>query len=177
MTHDDIAAHAQAIIDTNLYMTLGTVAPDGRPWTSPVSFAAAGQREFYWISTTGARHSHNLAQRPQVSFVVFDSTVPPYHGNAVYAVGEAQELSGSEIDRALEVYPGSDPRGRKRLTRADVTAPEPFRIYRATASDLWVLCPREPRQPCALHGIAQDHRARVAPPHEPDGISDAGTAP
>ena len=161
MTHDHLVAHAQTIIDTNLYMTLGTTDSHGRPWTSPVYFAAAGIREYYWVSATDARHSRNLAERPQVSLVIFDSTVPPYHGRAVYVVGEAGELSGSDVDRALQVYPGPDDRGGTPLTPQEVTAPAPYRLYRATASEMWVLCPREPRQPCPLHGIDKDHRARV----------------
>jgi nitroimidazol reductase NimA-like FMN-containing flavoprotein (pyridoxamine 5'-phosphate oxidase superfamily) len=164
MSHDDLAAHAQDLIDKNRYMTLGTANQDGRPWTSPVYFAAAGLREYYWTSTTDAEHSRNLNDRPQVSFVVFDSTVPPYHGRAVYVAGEAHELTDADLDRGLEVYPGSNDRGATRLTRDDVTGASPYRLYRATASELSVLCPRSPRQPCPLHGISQDHRARVPLP-------------
>ncbi|MEQ4203922.1 pyridoxamine 5'-phosphate oxidase family protein [Actinopolymorpha sp. B17G11] len=164
MTDHDIAAHAQAIIDTNLYLTLGTVDAAGRPWTSPVYFASAGGREFYWLSATDAQHSRNLAERPQVSIVIFDSTVAPYHGRAVYAAGEARELSGSDLDRALEIYPRPDGEGVTRFNRDEVAAPAPYRLYQATAADLWVLCPRQPRQPCPLHGLAKDHRTHVAPP-------------
>ena len=78
MTHLDLAAHARAIIDANLYLTLGTTDPDGYPWTSPVYFAPAGDREFCWMSATDARHSRHVAARPQVSMVIFDSTVLPY---------------------------------------------------------------------------------------------------
>jgi general stress protein 26 len=90
MTHD-LVAHARAIIDANLYLILGTADPDGHPWTSPVYFAPAGDREFYWLSATDAQHSRHLAQRPQVSIVIFDSTVALYHGRALYAIGEARE--------------------------------------------------------------------------------------
>jgi nitroimidazol reductase NimA-like FMN-containing flavoprotein (pyridoxamine 5'-phosphate oxidase superfamily) len=83
MPHDDLAAHARAIIDANLYLTLGTADPDGHPWTSPVCYASAGDREFYWVSAPDAQHSRNLAERPQVSMVIFDSTVPAYHGRGV----------------------------------------------------------------------------------------------
>jgi len=162
MAHDDLAAHARAIIAANFYLTLGTTGPDGHPWISPVYFAPAGDREFYWVSATDALHSRNLAERSQVSLVIFDSTVAPYHGRAVYAVGEAGELSGTDLDRALEVYPRADGGGATAVTREDVTGPAPYRLYRATASEVWVLCPREPRQPCSLHGLAKDHRARVA---------------
>jgi hypothetical protein len=161
MSLDRLATHAQAIIDTNRYLTLATADQDGRPWVTPVYFAPAGLREYYWTSTTDARHSRNLAECPQASIVIFDSTVAPYHGRAVYAAVQAGELSGDDLDPALEIYPGADSRGGTPLTREEVTAPSPYRLYRAMASDLWVLCPREPRQPCPLHGIAQDHRAHV----------------
>jgi hypothetical protein len=162
MTNDDLAAHARAIIAGNRYLTLGTADPDGRPWATPVFFAAAaGEREYYWMSATGARHSQNLAARPQVSIVVFDSTVEPYHGRAVYADAEAVELGGADVDRALDVYPGPADRGVGPFTRDAVTAPSGYRLYRATATSLWVLCPRPPRQPCPLHGVDEDHRTLV----------------
>jgi Pyridoxamine 5'-phosphate oxidase len=157
----DLAAHARTILDTIRYVVLGTVDADGRPWTSPVYFAADGLREFYWLSATDARHSVNLAERPQLSLAVFDSTVLPYHGRAVYAAGEAHVLSGADLDRGLEVYPGPPERGGTTMTLDDTTGDSPYRLYRATATDLWVLCPREPRQPCPLHGIKADHRAQV----------------
>ena len=112
MTNDDLAKHAQAILDANRYLTMGTVDPDGRPWTSPVYFASAGVREFYWVSDIDARHSRHLAERPQVSVVVFDSTVPPYHGRAVYAVGAARELSDDDLDRGLPDVPRARQSGR-----------------------------------------------------------------
>lgn len=161
MADDGLAAHARAVIDANLYLTLGTADSDGHPWTSPVYFAPAGDRDFCWLSETNSRHSRNLAVRPQVSLVVFDSTVAPYHGRAVYAVGEARELSGAEVDRALETYPRPGQVGVTSFARDEVTAPSPYRLYRATACRLWILCPRTPGRPCSLHGITKDHRAIV----------------
>ena len=161
MADEDLAAHARSLLDTNRYLTLGTVDTEGHPWTSPVYFAPGAEREFYWLSATDAQHSRNIAERPRVSVVVFDSTVPPYHCRALYAVGDAAELSGDDIDGGLEVYPGSSDRGGSPVTRDDVTGSSPYRLYRARASDVWVLCPREPRQPCPRHGRAQDHRIRV----------------
>jgi pyridoxine/pyridoxamine 5'-phosphate oxidase len=164
MTHDDLATYAQGLIDGNTYMTLGTVDRDGRPWTSPVYFAAAGLREYFWTSATDAEHSRNIADRPRVSLVVFDSTVRPYHGQAVYATGEAEQLTGADLDHGLAIYPGLESRGGASLSRDDVTGASPYRLYRVTASDVWVLCQREKGQPCTPHGIAQDHRARVTLP-------------
>lgn len=161
MTHDDLLAYARTIIASNSYLTLGTSDVNGYPWTAPVYFAAGSVREYYWESATDARHSRNLVERPQVSIVIFDSTVAPYHGRAVYGVGVAKELSGSDLDRALEIYPRQADRGATPVVPEEVSGAAPYRLYRAIASDLWVLCPREPRQPCPLHGLAKDHRARV----------------
>lgn len=162
MTQDDLADHARTILDANLYLTLGTVGADGRPWTAPVYFAPAGGWEFVWVSMTDARHSEHLAERPDVSLVVFDSTVRPYHGRAVYALGRAREVPEDEVDRAREVYPrpGS---GASSVNPEDVTGSSPYRFYRAVAEELWVLCPREPGHPCPRHGVAADHRAQVYP--------------
>ena len=124
-------------------------------------FTPAGERTFHWLSATDARHSRHLAERPHVSIVVFDSTVPPYHGSAVYAVGEARVLSGSDLDRALTTYPRPGGVGVTRFALEDVTPPAPHRLNEARATDVWVLCPRQPRQARSLHGLATDHRTRV----------------
>jgi hypothetical protein len=102
MTAADIAAHARALLDANGLLTLGTVDPAGRPWTSPVYFAASGFREFYWSSETDAVHSCNLTERPHVSIVVFDSSVRPYHGRALYA-----NLAGDHADHSTLELPSS----------------------------------------------------------------------
>ncbi|MEV6643127.1 pyridoxamine 5'-phosphate oxidase family protein [Amycolatopsis sp. NPDC051371] len=161
MTDDALAAHARALIAANAYLTLGTTDGDGAPWTCPVYFAPAGDRAFVWVSETGARHSRNLAERPRVSLVVFDSTVAPYHGRAVYAVGEARELSGDALDRALESYSRRTGDGASPVTLEDVSGASPYRLYSAVASEMWVLCPRDPGQPCDLHGEARDHRVQL----------------
>jgi hypothetical protein len=41
----DLDAVARAILDANHYMTLGTADAAGRPWVSPVFFAA----EQHWV--------------------------------------------------------------------------------------------------------------------------------
>jgi nitroimidazol reductase NimA-like FMN-containing flavoprotein (pyridoxamine 5'-phosphate oxidase superfamily) len=72
----DLAARARAIIDANLYMVIGTADEGGRPWVSPVYYAPAAYREFFWVSSPDTTHSRNLAGRPDVSIVIFDSSVP-----------------------------------------------------------------------------------------------------
>ena len=160
---DDLDAHARALIDANLYVTLGTADADGTPWVSPVYFATADYAEFYWMSVDDAAHSRNIARRPQVSMVIFDSQVPTFHGRAVYLSATAAELAGRDLDRGLGIYPGPASRGGTSVELADVTAPSRYRLYRATVTEAFVLCPREPRRACPLHDIAADHRTPVAP--------------
>src|SRR4051794_37568928 len=119
------------MLETNAYLTLGTVGPDGRPWTTPVYFIADGLIDFYWMSSTASLHSVHLAANPAVSLVVFDSTVAPYHGRALYAAASASQVSGAGLTRALEVYPGPVARGGSAVTVADVSDPSPWRLYRA----------------------------------------------
>jgi hypothetical protein len=72
----DFGAIAKAIIDSNLYMTLGTADEDGCPRVSPVYYAPEGYAEFYWVSSPEATHSRNITVRPEVAIVVFDSRAP-----------------------------------------------------------------------------------------------------
>ena len=71
-----IAAIGRSVLERAHYLVLGTAdGAGGRPWTSPVYFATLECREFFWVSAPDARHSRNIQIRPQVSTVVFDSTV------------------------------------------------------------------------------------------------------
>jgi pyridoxine/pyridoxamine 5'-phosphate oxidase len=158
MTQQDFGAIAREVIDANLYMILGTADEQGQPWASPVYFAAADYRELYWISSPEAAHSRNIARRPEISVVVFNSQAPVYTGQAVYMSAVAEELAGADVERGLEVYPGRSETGA--VTLEDLQPPNPYRMYRATVSRHWILCPRD-SGPCALHGIAFDHRAEV----------------
>ena len=133
-------------------MTLATADEDGRPWASPVYYAAGGYREFFWISSPETTHSRNLATRPELSIVVFDSQQPPGTGEAVYMTAVGEELSGEDLAGGLQVYPGP----------VDVEPPSPYRLYRARVSEHSMLCPRDAGSPCAEHGLAFDHRTAVA---------------
>jgi hypothetical protein len=160
VAEQDLVAIARAIIDTNRYMTLATADGDGRPWASPVFYAAANYTEFYWISAPEATHSQNLAQRPQLSIVIFDSGVPAGTGQAVYMSATAEQVAAHDLGPGLAVYPGPAEPGSDHLTPEQVQAPAPYRLYRATVSGHSVLCPRD-SGPCPLHGLQFDHRTPV----------------
>jgi nitroimidazol reductase NimA-like FMN-containing flavoprotein (pyridoxamine 5'-phosphate oxidase superfamily) len=148
MSDANLDAGARAVFAANRYMVLGTADADGRPWTSPVWYAREGYEELYWVSSPQARHSRNIATRPQISIVVFDSQVAPGSAAALYMQATAQELTGPELDRGMAVFAREDAaQGLPPWTLADVTAPAKHRLYRATVTEHWVLGPHDERVP------------------------------
>jgi hypothetical protein len=134
----DPADTARGIIDASRYMVLATADETGRPWASPVYFAHSGYTEFFWVSAPDAAHSRNIAVRRQVSIVIFDSQVPIGAGQGVYMAAVAQEVTGAELDRGLEVFSRrSVAHGGAAWTREDVQ-PEAG-LYRAAAHDHSIL--------------------------------------
>ena len=138
----DLDAVAREILDSNLYMTLGTADEEGRPWVTPVYYAAEGYKEFHWVSSPEATHSRNLAGRPQISIVIFNSQTPINTGQAVYMAAAAEELTGDELDRGIAIFSRrSQASGAGEWNRDDVLPPARLRLYRATVSEHWILDP------------------------------------
>jgi Pyridoxamine 5'-phosphate oxidase len=159
----DLADVVRSVLDGNVYMVLATADRAGRPWVSPVFYAAAAYRDFYWISSPDVAHSRNLAVRPEVGIVVFDSRAPVGTGGdrAVYMAATAAAVPEGDLDRALAIYPGAADRGGRGLTPADLRPPAAYRLYRARVTEHSVICPRPAGTPCAEHGLDYDHRTPV----------------
>lgn len=140
MTGHDREAAARSIIDTNLYMVLATADVTGRPWASPVYFANSGYSEFFWVSSPDATHSRNIATRPQVGIVVFDSQVPIGMGQGVYMPAVAEEVAGAELERGIEIFSQrSEAHGGVPWRPDDVLGVAGLRLYRAIAEGHSVL--------------------------------------
>jgi hypothetical protein len=127
------------LIAENRYMVLSTADPSGRPWASPVWFAPDGEDGFLWISRPDTRHSLNIAERPEIAIVIFDSSKPPAERQALYVEAVAEEVGPDP--GLVATYSGySIAQGLDELTVAEVSAPGgAFRLYRANATEMWVL--------------------------------------
>ena len=137
-----IAAIGRSVLERFHYLVLGTADGSGRPWTSPVYFAALECREFFWVSAPDARHSRNIQIRPQVSMVVFDSTVPLGEGCGVYMTAVAEQLPAASVEWGIGFFSAASVRdGGRPWSTADVLPPARLRLYRAQASHQWVLPP------------------------------------
>jgi hypothetical protein len=123
---------------------LSTADRAGNPWASPVWFAREGD-DFLWVSDPGARHSRNLAARPRVAIVVFDSTVEPAAAEALYFEAEAAEDPSGIAAYSRE----SVAQGLGEWALSDVTAPARHRLYRARVTGRWALGERSQRIPLA----------------------------
>jgi nitroimidazol reductase NimA-like FMN-containing flavoprotein (pyridoxamine 5'-phosphate oxidase superfamily) len=149
----DSAAIARALIDSCQYLTLATAGEDGRPWASPVWYAHEDYARFVWVSKPEARHSRNLAARPQAGIVIFDSGVPMGEGQAVYVEATVEELASDDDqdERWIEVFSTrSEALGGPAWTTSDVRPPAPLRLYVATASAHYVLGERDDRVAVSL---------------------------
>ena len=160
MTRERLIDLARTIIDSNQYMVLGTADRAGHPWVSPVWFASEDYKHFHWVSSPEARHSANVAARPEVAIAIFDSTVAVGGAQAVYMSGRAEELTGAELVRGIQVFGRlSEADVGRRWGLVDVGPPSLFRLYRATVSEHYVLIPGSH----PVLGTGVDRREPVTP--------------
>jgi uncharacterized pyridoxamine 5'-phosphate oxidase family protein len=142
---------ARRVIDGNHYMTLATLDPDGRPRLPPVYYTCVRHAAFYWVSSAGAQHSRNLAERPAVEIVIFDTTARVGEGEAVYIAAKATVVADRELDEvAAEAFQTTA--GARQLTPRDLRR-----------ADLCLYVAR--MRSCEVHGevlrVLQQRPARV----------------
>jgi nitroimidazol reductase NimA-like FMN-containing flavoprotein (pyridoxamine 5'-phosphate oxidase superfamily) len=129
---------ARAILDDNEYVVLATADMNGKPWATPVWFAHADYREVVWVSAPEAKHSLNIALRPEVAMVVYDSTVRPGEGQAVYMSGTA----GLAEIGLLDVFSRRAMRsGLGEWSPRRVSGKARLRLYRAEVHEWSILDP------------------------------------
>jgi nitroimidazol reductase NimA-like FMN-containing flavoprotein (pyridoxamine 5'-phosphate oxidase superfamily) len=134
----ELEARVRRIIDGNRYMTIATIDDDGRPWATPVYFSPGGYQDMYWISSPETKHSRNIAIRPDVSIVVFDSRVAIGDAKACYMQARAEEVAEPTDEQcAIAFRPRFE--GVKRFGPDELRDPAKLRLYRANVSRHWVL--------------------------------------
>jgi nitroimidazol reductase NimA-like FMN-containing flavoprotein (pyridoxamine 5'-phosphate oxidase superfamily) len=128
------------IIEASRYLVLATADATGRPWSSPVYFAHIDFAEFFWVSSPGAGHSANLAVRPEVGIVVFDSQAAIGAGQGVYMSATAELVPDGEAARGIEAFSRrSVAHGGSEWTSEEVRPGAGLRLYRAAADSHWIL--------------------------------------
>ena len=93
-----------------------------------------GYAEFFWVSSPEATHSRNITVRPQVGIAIFNSQAPIGTGQGVYMTAEAEEVTGADLARGIEVFSRrSLAHGGMAWTAEDVGGTTGIRLYRARA--------------------------------------------
>ncbi|MEV6167187.1 pyridoxamine 5'-phosphate oxidase family protein [Streptomyces sp. NPDC051954] len=140
MAQDEAQALVRGIIEANRYLVLSTADAAGRPWGSPVYFAHIGCTEFFWVSSPEVTHSRNIAVRPEVGIVVFDSQVAISTGQGVYMPAVAELVDDDATARGIEAFSRrSVAHGGREWTGEDVRSGGAIRLYRATVDSHWIL--------------------------------------
>ncbi len=128
------------IIEASRYLVLATADTAGRPWSTPLYFAHIGFTEFFWVSSPDVTHSRNIAVRPEVGIVVFDSQAAIGAGQGVYVSATAELLEGGETARGIEAFSRrSLAHGSREWASQDVRPGASLRLYPAAAGSHSIL--------------------------------------
>ena len=157
----ELNAMARRVIDANHYMTLATQDPDGGPRLSPLYYTCARYSDFYWVSSPTAHHSRNLGSRPDVEIVIFDSSAPVGHGEAVYVTATARAIQDDELETVCrEAFRTTA--GARRFTPEELRG-SPLRLFRASATQ----CEVHVAGPHPVYGRGVDTRQAADPTAQP----------
>ncbi|MBM3210164.1 pyridoxamine 5'-phosphate oxidase family protein [Candidatus Saccharibacteria bacterium] len=90
------------ILDGVRVGSLATVQQDGRPWNTPLHLAF-DEENVYWLSSPETVHSKNIAERPQISIVIW-SPDKSSGLKGIYIQSTAQALAGEAAEAGRAVY-------------------------------------------------------------------------
>jgi hypothetical protein len=132
-------------------MTLATADQRGKPMGLPGLVRHRRLPRVHLGLFNGARHSRNIAVRPELAIVILDSHERPGTGEAVYVSAPAGQVHDHDLDRCLDIFSTTSQRQRlPAWNRQDVRSPARLRLYHATASEHYLLSSTDERIPVVL---------------------------
>lgn len=120
------------------YLVLGTADDDGRPWVSPVFYAADGEYRILWVSAPDSRHSGNITVCPDVAITIFDTSAPIGGAEALYLEATADPVVDEARTAALALLNTRLPADRQ-LAVDDLEPAGRLRLYQAAITRHFVL--------------------------------------
>ena len=93
---------ARNVLNTNQYMTLGTVNEAGKPWVSPVVYAFDSSYNLYFVSLPSSSHTKSIKRDPALSVAIFDSHQLNGEGVGLQILGEAQVVPARDFAKAFK---------------------------------------------------------------------------
>lgn len=142
----DLESRALRLLEEVRYLTLATAGSDGRPWAATVWYAVLPgspgplPRGLVWCSHPAARHSVDLAARPEVGIAIQDTTQPANRGEGLQLAAVAEAVPDDRVDEAVAAFSrASLAAGGPAWTRTDLEQPDGPRIYLARIERLLLL--------------------------------------
>jgi uncharacterized protein YhbP (UPF0306 family) len=136
--HQAMWAAVPRLLAQHRYLVLGTADGDGRPWATPVFYAADGEHRVLWVSAPDSRHSRNIAVRPDVAITVFDTHAPIGGAEALYLEATAEPVAVDARPVALVLLNDRLPISQH-LGPDDLEPAGPLQVYQAVITRHFVL--------------------------------------
>jgi uncharacterized protein YhbP (UPF0306 family) len=95
---------ARKIMESNQYMSLGTVNEEGVAWVSPVVYAYDNRFCLYFMSLPKSRHGENIRNNSRISTAIYDSHQNFGEGVGLQIEGEVKLVPVWETAKAFKCY-------------------------------------------------------------------------
>lgn len=143
MGDSDLRARSRRLLDDARFLTLATQSEAG-PWAATVNFVAFGSPlRLMWYSLHEARHSRDIAARPDVAATIFMTGLPDLGLDGAQLVGEAHPVEHDVAgyhQRYYELnFPDEVVRAQWQLPVEEFTGAGPRRFYVLTVDRWWLL--------------------------------------
>ncbi|SDP37014.1 Pyridoxamine 5'-phosphate oxidase [Actinopolyspora xinjiangensis] len=144
-----LAGRTRRLLERARYLNLATVSATGLPWVATLEYAwFRDPLRLVYGSTTGARHSRDIAFRDRVSGSLFlgggDNGTEISAIDGAQFTGRCSEIPPGELDRYHEafyesVFPDEEQRAEWMLPRSSLRAPAEHRLYLIEVERWWLI--------------------------------------
>lgn len=92
------------IIKNNKFLSLATVDNEANVWSTPLSYYADEEYNFYFTSELDSKHIINIMDNPKVSFTIFDSTKRVSDIDGLQITGIVGQVEKEKLDNIVKKY-------------------------------------------------------------------------
>jgi uncharacterized protein YhbP (UPF0306 family) len=123
-----------------IHMTAASVGSKGKPWSWEVHYAFDDDLNVYWVSSTAARHSQELAKNPNISGTIVVQHFLNQMGRGVSFEGMAERIEAvDEGHPGFVAYTSRFPDRKQPLLDGYANnEPGARRLYKATVTDFYL---------------------------------------
>lgn len=101
---NDIYKMTKEILKNNKFLSLATVDNEGNVWSTPLSYYADANYNFYFTSELDSKHIINIMDNPKVSFTIFDSTKRVSDIDGLQITGIVGEVEKDKLEEVVKNY-------------------------------------------------------------------------